>query len=71
MHLSKVPCEKSDRCSIKYYVGSEYKKSSADNIKHKMINLGFNGAFVVAFYKDKRISMQEALTLQTKTQSNE
>ena len=57
--------------TFKYYVGAEYKKSSADNIKYKMINLGFNGAFVVAFYKDKRISMQEALTLQTKTQSNE
>ena len=56
---------------FKYYVGAEYKKSNADNIKNKMLNLGFAGAFVVAFYKDRRISMQEALDLQAKTQSNE
>ena len=35
-----------------------------------MLNLGFAGAFVVAFYKDRRISMQEALDLQAKTQKN-
>ena len=41
-------------------------KSSADNVKIKMREKGFKGAFVVAFYQDKRISMQEALDLQTK-----
>ena len=38
----------------------------ADKIKNKMLDLGFSGAFVVAFYKDTRISMQEALDLQLK-----
>jgi hypothetical protein len=36
-----------------------------------MINLGFDGSFIVAFYKDKRISMQEALDLQLKIKNNE
>jgi N-acetylmuramoyl-L-alanine amidase len=50
--------------TFKYYVGAEKNKSSADKIKKKMISLGFDGAFVIAFYKDTRISMQEALNLQ-------
>jgi len=52
--------------TYKYYVGNAYNKVSADNIKIKMREKGFKGAFVVAFYQDKRISMQEALDLQTK-----
>jgi hypothetical protein len=52
--------------TYKYYVGYVYSKVSADNVKAKMREKGFKGAFVVAFYKDKRISMQEALDLQTK-----
>ena len=52
--------------TYKYYVGNVYSKVSADNIKVKMREKGFKGAFVVAFYQDKRISMQEALDLQTK-----
>ena len=36
-----------------------------------MINLGFSGAFVVAFYKDMRISTKEALALQAKMKNNE
>ena len=52
--------------TYKYYVGYVYSKVSADNVKDKMREKGFKGAFVVAFYKDKRISMQEALDLQTK-----
>ena len=52
--------------TYKYYVGNAYNKVSADNIKLKMREKGFKGAFVVAFYQDKRISMQEALNLQTK-----
>ena len=51
---------------FKYYVGAESKKSNADEVKKKMLNLGFKGAFVVAFYKDVRISMKEALALQKK-----
>lgn len=52
--------------TFKYYVGAEKTKSNADKIKNKMIGLGFDGAFVVAFYKDVRISMKEALNLQMK-----
>ena len=52
--------------TYKYYVGNAYNKVNADNLKVKMREKGFKGAFVVAFYKDKRISMQEALDLQTK-----
>ena len=52
--------------TYKYYVGNEYNKLNADNLKVKMREKGFEGAFVVAFYQDKRISMQEALDLQTK-----
>ena len=52
--------------TYKYYVGNAYNKVSADNLKFKMREKGFKGAFVVAFYQDKRISMQEALDLQTK-----
>jgi hypothetical protein len=36
-----------------------------------MLNLGFNGAFVTAFYEDTRISMKEALDLQAKIKNNE
>ena len=52
--------------TYKYYVGIAYNKVNADIVKIKMREKGFKGAFVVAFYKDKRISMQEALDLQTK-----
>ena len=52
--------------TFKYYVGSEKNKSNADKIKNKMIRLGFDGAFVVAFYKDVRVSIKEALNLQMK-----
>ena len=57
--------------TFKYYVGSENSKIDADMIKSKMVNLGFNDAFVVAFHKDVRISMKEALNLQQKNKKNE
>ena len=57
--------------TFKYYVGNEIDKSEADSLKIKMQKNGFKGAFVVAFYKDKRISMKEALDLQTKITNNE
>jgi N-acetylmuramoyl-L-alanine amidase len=56
---------------FKYYVAAENEKANADRIKIKMLDIGFNGAFIVAFYKDTRISMQEALVLQTKIKNNE
>ena len=52
--------------TFKYYVGNEIDKSKTDALKIKMRKNGFKGAFVVAFYKDKRISMKEALDLQMK-----
>ena len=55
---------------FKYYVGAENKKTDAEIIKNKMLNLGFDGAFIVAFYKDKRISIQEALDLQMNNNNN-
>ena len=57
--------------TFKYYVGNEIDKSKADSLKIKMQKNGFKGAFVVAFYKDKRISMKEALDLQMKITNNE
>ncbi len=57
--------------TFKYYVGSESERRNADKIKSKMLDLGFNGAFVVAFYQDTMISMQEALDLQAKTNNDE
>ena len=57
--------------TFKYFVGAEINKLDADKIKSQMIAQGYSGAFVVAFYKDVRVSIQEALNLQTKTKNNE
>jgi len=57
--------------TFKYYVGKETDKMSADKLKSHLKKKGFKGAFVVAFYKDKRISIKEALDLQTKINYNE
>ena len=57
--------------TFKYYVGCENEKANADKIKNKMLDLGFSGSFVVAFYKDTRISIQEALDLQMKINNYE
>ena len=55
-----------DNKIYKYFVGNEIEKSKADSIRKKMINIGFEGSFVVPFYKGNRISMKEALNLQVK-----
>jgi N-acetylmuramoyl-L-alanine amidase len=55
----------------KYYVGNEFEKHNAEKIKRKMIDLGFNGSFIVPFLNGERISIKEALDLQMKTQTNE
>jgi len=57
--------------TFKYYVGNETDKLAIDNLKIKMRKKGFEGAFVVAFFKGKRISTKEALNLQSKNNSHE
>ena len=57
--------------TFKYYVGFEKNKNAAENIRNQMLELGFKGAFIVAFYKEERISIKEALNLQNKLLKNE
>ena len=57
--------------TFKYYVGLEKNKNAAENIRNQMLELGFKGAFIVAFYKEERISIKEALNLQNKLLKNE
>lgn len=57
--------------TYRYFVSSDNKKDNADNLKDKLRNLGFKGAFVVAFLNGKQISTKEALTLQNKLNNNE
>ena len=57
--------------TFKYYVGSFIDKAQADILKNDMRKTGFQGAFVVAFHKDKRISIKEALDLQMKINNHE
>jgi N-acetylmuramoyl-L-alanine amidase len=57
--------------TFKYYVGNETDKSSLDKLKTQLKEKGFKGAFVVAFYKGKRISTKKALDLQTKINNHE
>jgi len=56
---------------FKYYVGDNAIKKDADKIRKNMLGLGFQGAFIVAFYKDERISMKEALDLQKIIRNND
>lgn len=51
---------------FKYYIGNTAIKQEADNLRKKMVDLGFDGAFVIALKEGKRISIQEALNLQKK-----
>ena len=57
--------------TFKYYVGNETDKLSVNKLKNQLIEKGFKGAFVVAFYKEERISTKEALDLQTKINNHE
>jgi N-acetylmuramoyl-L-alanine amidase len=50
----------------KYYIGNELSKIECENLKDSMIKKGFKDAFIVPFYKNKRISVKEALDLQIK-----
>ena len=57
--------------TYKCYTGATTDKSKADKLRHNMIEQGFGGAFVVAFYEGKRISTKEALDLQHKNYNHD
>lgn len=63
--------EKEVNGTYKYYVGHESYKKNADILRNNMHLNGFNGAFVVAFLKEKKISIKEALDLQMKINNYE
>ena len=50
--------------SYKYYIRCGDDKKFADDMRKIMIDNGFSGSFVTAFYKGKQISTKEALNLQ-------
>ena len=52
--------------TFKYFVNVGSSKKEADKLKIKLRDLGFNGAFIVAFLNGKQISTKEALNLQNK-----
>ena len=52
--------------SYKYYIRCGDDKKFADDMKKNMIDNGFSGSFVTAFYKGKQITTKEALDLQKK-----
>ena len=57
--------------TFKYFVNVGSSKKEADKLKIKLRDLGFNGAFIVAFLNGKQISTKEALNLQNKLKENE
>ena len=52
--------------SYKYYIRCGVDKKFADDMRKIMIDNGFSGSFVTAFYRGKQISTKEALNLQKK-----
>ena len=57
--------------TFKYFVDAGNSKIEADRLKINLRNLGFKGAFIVAFLDGKQISTKEALNLQNKLKENE
>ena len=57
--------------TFKYFVDAGNSKQEADRLKTNLRNLGFKGAFIVAFLDGKQISTKEALNLQNKLKENE
>ena len=57
--------------TFKYFVEAGNSKIEADRLKINLRNLGFKGAFIVAFLDGKQISTKEALNLQNKLKENE
>ena len=52
--------------SYKYYIRCGVDKKFADDMRKIMIDNGFSGSFVTAFYEGKQVSTKEALNLQKK-----
>ncbi|HJN63730.1 MAG TPA: N-acetylmuramoyl-L-alanine amidase [Flavobacteriales bacterium] len=50
--------------TYKYFVGNTPSKRVADKLRIKMVERGFNGAFIVALKDGIRINVKEALSLQ-------
>ena len=57
--------------TYKYYVSSGKDKQKAEKLKIYLQDIGFKGAFLVAFLDGKQISTKEALNLQNKTKQDE
>ncbi len=57
--------------TYKYHVSSGKDKQKAEKLKIYLQNIGFKGAFLVAFLDGKQISTKEALNLQYKTKQDE
>tara|TARA_Y100000589_G_scaffold2072_1_gene1943 strand:+ start:1905 stop:3053 length:1149 start_codon:yes stop_codon:yes gene_type:complete len=57
--------------TYKYYVSSGKDKLKAEKLKIYLQDIGFKGAFLVAFLDGKQISTKEALNLQYKTKQDE
>ena len=57
--------------TYKYYVLAGNNKNDADKLKDYLREIGFKGAFIVAFLDGKQISTKDALNLQNKISQNE
>ena len=57
--------------TYKYYVLAGNNKYDADKLKDYLREIGFKGAFIVAFLDGKQISTKDALNLQNKISQNE
>ena len=57
--------------TYKYYVLAGSNKYDADKLKDYLREIGFKGAFIVAFLDGKQISTKDALNLQYKISQNE
>ncbi len=57
--------------TYKYYVLAGNNKYYADKLKDSLREIGFKGAFIVAFLDGKQISTKDALNLQNKISQNE
>ncbi len=63
IYIEKVP----DSRLLRYLVGHFLRYQNAVNSLPKVRNLGFNDAFIVAYYKGKRIPIYEARQLEDQT----